>query len=160
MKTERMLVRCLAKMILNNDKGYRDSLRSECEYLLDKLESEDVSAGTDDVKAIIAKTIHELGISAGIVGYKYVKEAITVTIEDPTMIKYVTGKLYPHIAEKFGTTPSRAERAIRHAVSMSMDRGDIDIINECFGNTIKSSTGRPTNREFIAMVAEHIRSNI
>ena len=89
--------------------------------------------------------------------YQYLREAIVLTINDMDIINAVTKVLYPAVAKKFGTTPSRVERAIRHAIEVAWDRGDIDTLNSYFGYTIQNTRGKPTNSEFIAMIADNLR---
>ncbi len=105
----------------------------------------------------ITGIIHQIGVPAHIKGYHYLREAILLSIQDTTMMSSVTKQLYPRVAKKFGTTASRVERAIRHAIEVAWDRGDVDILNSYFGYTIQNSRGKPTNSEFIAMIADKIR---
>lgn len=105
----------------------------------------------------ITDTIQEIGIPARLMGYKYIRDGIELAVSDPTIIQFMTKKLYPKVAEKFGTTASRAERAIRHAIEVAWDRGDLEIMQKYFGNTVSSAKGKPTNSEFIAMIADHLR---
>lgn len=107
-------------------------------------------------RARITGTLHEIGIPAHILGYQYIREAIAVTIHDRRMINAVTKALYPAVAKKFATTPSRVERAIRHAIGVAWVRGDIDTLQSFFGYRLNSKTGRPSNSEFIATIAEHL----
>lgn len=108
----------------------------------------------------ITEIIHQIGVPAHIKGYHYLREGIMMTIKDPTMINSVTKILYPTIAKKYNTTSSRVERAIRHAIEVAWDRGDIDILNSYFGYTIQNNRGKPTNSEFIAMISDKIRLNL
>ena len=101
--------------------------------------------------------IHEVGVPAHIKGYQYVREAIVIAVQDMDVINAVTKVLYPEVAKMNGTTASRAERAIRHAIEVAWDRGDVDILNSYFGYTIHNLRGKPTNSEFIAMIADKIR---
>ncbi|MBP0989679.1 MAG: sporulation transcription factor Spo0A, partial [Oscillospiraceae bacterium] len=94
---------------------------------------------------------------AHIKGYQYLREAIILSTEDPEIINSVTKILYPTIAKKNSTTSSRVERAIRHAIEVAWDRGDIDVLNSYFGYTVQNSRGKPTNSEFIAMIADRLR---
>ena len=95
-----------------------------------------------------------IGIPAHIKGYQYLREAIILTINDMDIINAVTKVLYPEVAKKFGTTPSRVERAIRHAIEVAWDRGDIEVLQKFFGYTVSNIKGKPTNSEFIAMIAD------
>ena len=100
---------------------------------------------------------HEIGIPAHIKGYQYLRTAIIMTINDNEIINSVTKILYPSVAKKYQTTTSRVERAIRHAIEVAWDRGDIDTLNSYFGYTIQNNRGKPTNSEFIAMIADNLR---
>ena len=110
-----------------------------------------------DMEAQVTKIIHQIGIPAHIKGYQYLRCAILMAIEDTDIINSVTKILYPSVAKKFGTTTSRVERAIRHAIEVAWDRGDVDTLNSYFGYTIQNSRGKPTNSEFIAMIADNLR---
>ena len=110
-----------------------------------------------DIEAHVTKIIHQIGVPAHIKGYQYLRTAILMTIEDNDVINSVTKILYPTVAKKYGTTTSRVERAIRHAIEVAWDRGDIDTLNSYFGYTIQNSRGKPTNSEFIAMIADNLR---
>ncbi|MBE6871502.1 MAG: sporulation transcription factor Spo0A [Ruminococcaceae bacterium] len=113
-----------------------------------------------DLEAKVTKIIHDVGVPAHIKGYQYLREAIIYTINDMDMINSVTKVLYPTVAKRFATTPSRVERAIRHAIEVAWDRGDIDTINTIFGYTVHNNKGKPTNSEFIAMIADRLRLQI
>ena len=110
-----------------------------------------------DMEAQVTKIIHQIGVPAHIKGYQYLRTAILMTIEDTEIINSVTKILYPTVAKKYGTTTSRVERAIRHAIEVAWDRGDVDTLNSYFGYTIQNSRGKPTNSEFIAMIADNLR---
>ncbi|MCL1807675.1 MAG: sporulation transcription factor Spo0A [Oscillospiraceae bacterium] len=105
----------------------------------------------------ITDIIHEIGIPAHIKGYQYVREAIIFAVHNPAAIGSVTKVLYPYVAEKFGTTASRVERAIRHAIEVAWDRGDLDTLQSIFGYTVSNIKGKPTNSEFIAMIADRLQ---
>ncbi len=109
------------------------------------------------IEAEITNIIHEIGVPAHIKGYLYLREAIGMVIENIEYLSAVTKELYPSIASKFNTTPSRVERAIRHAIEVAWSRGKIDTINKLFGYTVHNGKGKPTNSEFIAMVADKLR---
>ena len=111
----------------------------------------------NDMEAQVTKIIHQIGVPAHIKGYQYLRTAILMTIEDNDIINSVTKVLYPTVAKKYQTTTSRVERAIRHAIEVAWDRGDIDTLNSYFGYTIQNSRGKPTNSEFIAMIADNLR---
>ncbi len=110
-----------------------------------------------DMEAQVTKIIHQIGIPAHIKGYQYLRSAILMTINDSDIINSVTKVLYPSVAKKFQTTTSRVERAIRHAIEVAWDRGDVDTLNSFFGYTIQNARGKPTNSEFIAMIADNLR---
>lgn len=110
-----------------------------------------------DVEAKITKVIQEIGVPAHIKGYLYLREAITIVIDDMDYLGAVTKELYPAVANKFDTTPSRVERAIRHAIEVAWNRGKIETIDRIFGYTINNNKGKPTNSEFIALIADKLR---
>lgn len=114
-------------------------------------------SGPIDLEEEITNIIHEIGVPAHIKGYIYLREAITMVINNMELLSAVTKELYPTIAEKYNTTASRVERAIRHAIEVAWGRGQVDTINKIFGYTIHNSKGKPTNSEFIAMVADKLR---
>lgn len=102
----------------------------------------------------ITAIIHDVGVPAHIKGYQYLREAILIAVEDIDVINAVTKVLYPEVARKFNTTPSRVERAIRHAIEVAWDRGDLETLQKFFGYTVSNIKGKPTNSEFIAMIAD------
>lgn len=110
-----------------------------------------------DVEAQVTKIIHQIGVPAHIKGYQYLRTAIIMAISDSEIINSVTKVLYPSVAKKYQTTTSRVERAIRHAIEVAWDRGDIDTLNSYFGYTIEQGRGKPTNSEFIAMISDNLR---
>lgn len=110
-----------------------------------------------DLESEITNIIHEIGVPAHIKGYSYLREAITMVVNDMELLSAVTKELYPSIAKKYNTTASRVERAIRHAIEVAWGRGQVDAINKLFGYTIHNDKGKPTNSEFIAMVADKLR---
>ena len=105
----------------------------------------------------VTEIIHQIGVPAHIKGYQYLRDAIIMAINDDDIINAVTKRLYPAIAKKHGTTSSRVERAIRHAIEVAWDRGDVDVLNSYFGYTIHNGRGKPTNSEFIAMISDRFR---
>ena len=105
----------------------------------------------------ITDVLHELGMPVHIKGYSYTRYAISLVVKRPQLINYITGELYPLVAKKFDTTPSRVERAIRHGVEVAWDRGDIDTLQKWFGYTVSHTKGKPTNSEFIALLADRLR---
>jgi two-component system response regulator (stage 0 sporulation protein A) len=104
----------------------------------------------------VTAIIHEIGVPAHIKGYQYLREAIMIAVEDMDVINAVTKVLYPEVARRFDTTASRVERAIRHAIEVAWDRGDLDTLQKYFGYTVNSAKGKPTNSEFIAMIADRL----
>ncbi len=114
-----------------------------------------IKAKSVDVE--VTNIIREIGIPAHIKGYQYLRDAIMMIISEVELLGAVTKVLYPMIAEKYSTTPSRVERAIRHAIEVAWNRGNIDMINRLFGYTVKLEKGKPTNSEFMAMIADRLR---
>ena len=108
------------------------------------------------LESVVTEVIHEIGVPAHIKGYQYLREAIILTIQDMDVINAVTKVLYPAVARKFSTTPSRVERAIRHAIEVAWDRGDVETLQRFFGYTVSGIKGKPTNSEFIAMIADYL----
>ncbi|MBZ2173763.1 sporulation transcription factor Spo0A [Schnuerera sp. xch1] len=115
------------------------------------------SSSKRSLEAKITNIIHEIGVPAHIKGYLYLREAILMVIQDIELLGAVTKELYPNIANKYNTTPSRVERAIRHAIEVAWTRGKIDTIDKIFGYTVNNNKGKPTNSEFIAMVSDKLR---
>ena len=111
----------------------------------------------DDIETQVTQIIHQIGVPAHIKGYQYLRTAILLTVKDSDVINSVTKVLYPSVAKKYATTTSRVERAIRHAIEVAWDRGDVDTLNAYFGYTIQNNRGKPTNSEFIAMIADNLR---
>ena len=116
-----------------------------------------VADTTPDIETQVTKIIHQIGVPAHIKGYQYLRTAILLTVKDSDIINSVTKILYPSVAKKYQTTTSRVERAIRHAIEVAWDRGDVDTLNSYFGYTIQNNRGKPTNSEFIAMIADNLR---
>ena len=104
----------------------------------------------------VTEILHQIGVPAHIKGYHYLRDSIMMAIEDPEVINAVTKQLYPSVAKRYGTTSSRVERAIRHAIEVAWDRGDVDVLNSYFGYTIHNTRGKPTNSEFIAMISDKL----
>ncbi|MEE1187294.1 MAG: sporulation transcription factor Spo0A [Acutalibacteraceae bacterium] len=119
--------------------------------------TDNVEKDDNNLELEITEIIHEIGVPAHIKGYHYLREAILLAVNDSDIINSVTKQLYPSVAKKFATTSSRVERAIRHAIEVAWDRGDIDVLNSYFGYTIHNERGKPTNSEFIAMIADKLR---
>ena len=110
-----------------------------------------------NLEAVVTSIIHEIGVPAHIKGYQYLREAILLAVADREVINAVTKVLYPEVAKRFGTTASRVERAIRHAIEVAWDRGDLETLQRFFGYTVSNAKGKPTNSEFIAMISDRIR---
>ena len=108
------------------------------------------------IEVKVTEILHEIGVPAHIKGYNYLRDSIIMSIENPDIINAVTKQLYPGVAKKYETTSSRVERAIRHAIEVAWDRGDVDVLNSYFGYTIHNDRGKPTNSEFIAMIADKL----
>jgi two-component system response regulator (stage 0 sporulation protein A) len=109
------------------------------------------------LKIQVTEILHQIGVPAHIKGYHYLRDSIIMAIETPDIINSVTKQLYPGVAKRYDTTASRVERAIRHAIEVAWDRGDVDVLNSYFGYTIHNTRGKPTNSEFIAMISDRLR---
>lgn len=125
--------------------------------LLRLAEKADSRVHAPGLEELVTSIIHEVGVPAHIKGYQYVREAIMITVEDMEVINSVTKILYPEVAKRYHTTPSRVERAIRHAIEVAWDRGDLETLQKFFGYTVSNAKGKPTNSEFIAMISDRIR---
>lgn len=110
-----------------------------------------------NMEAMVTSIIHEIGVPAHIKGYQYLREAIMIAVEDMDVINAITKVLYPQVAKTFSTTPSRVERAIRHAIEVAWDRGDLETLQRFFGYTVSNTKGKPTNSEFIALIADKLQ---
>ena len=111
----------------------------------------------NSIESMVTSIIHEIGVPAHIKGYQYLREAIIIAVEDMDVINAITKVLYPQVAKTFQTTPSRVERAIRHAIEVAWDRGDLDTLQRFFGYTVSNTKGKPTNSEFIALIADKLQ---
>ncbi len=109
------------------------------------------------IESMVTGIIHEIGVPAHIKGYQYLREAIIIAVNDMDVINAITKVLYPQVAKTFNTTPSRVERAIRHAIEVAWDRGDLDTLQRFFGYTVSNTKGKPTNSEFIALIADNLQ---
>ena len=114
-------------------------------------------SGKPNIEAMVTSIIHEIGVPAHIKGYQYLREAIIIAVNDMDVINAITKVLYPQVAKAFQTTPSRVERAIRHAIEVAWDRGDLDTLQRFFGYTVSNTKGKPTNSEFIALIADKLQ---
>ena len=111
----------------------------------------------NNIESMVTSIIHEIGVPAHIKGYQYLREAIIIAVNDMDVINAITKVLYPQVAKTFQTTPSRVERAIRHAIEVAWDRGDLDTLQRFFGYTVSNTKGKPTNSEFIALIADKLQ---
>ena len=111
----------------------------------------------NSIENMVTGIIHEIGVPAHIKGYQYLREAIIIAVNDMDVINAITKVLYPQVAKTFQTTPSRVERAIRHAIEVAWDRGDLDTLQRFFGYTVSNTKGKPTNSEFIALIADKLQ---
>ena len=138
----------------------------DMDALVDRLEELRFDAGRSvpirrapgqSIEALVTGIIHEIGVPAHIKGYQYLREAIIIAVNDMDVINAITKVLYPQVAKTFQTTPSRVERAIRHAIEVAWDRGDLDTLQRFFGYTVSNTKGKPTNSEFIALIADKLQ---
>ena len=160
----------LEREIMSNGASYfvlkPYDLEQLCENVAQMLKKNDrltrMPAGIDafGIELRVTDILHEIGVPAHIKGYHYLRDSIIMSVEQPEIINAVTKRLYPSVAKKYETTSSRVERAIRHAIEVAWDRGDIDVLNSYFGYTIHNDRGKPTNSEFIAMIADKLRLQI
>ena len=127
------------------------------ENLLQLAEKHSEQLHAPGLEELVTSIIHEVGVPAHIKGYQYVREAIMITVENMEVINSVTKVLYPEVAKRFHTTPSRVERAIRHAIEVAWSRGRMETLEELFGYTVNTGKGKPTNSEFIALISDRIR---
>lgn len=142
-----------ASMFLS--KPYNES--AMVEHLISLAEKTEKQLHGPGLEELVTSIIHEVGVPAHIKGYQYVREAIMITVENMDVINSVTKVLYPEVAKRYHTTPSRVERAIRHAIEVAWDRGDLETLQRFFGYTVSNAKGKPTNSEFIAMISDRIR---
>lgn len=147
-------MRCLAA----DNEDDRERARVEVRKMLDTVSGSD--APERDAEDWIRQVLLELGVPDHILGHRYLVQALCIAVEEPDVMEAVTGELYPRVAKTFQTTPSRVERAIRHAVELAWERGDLDVMGHYFGNTVSLTKGKPTNSEFIARVANVVRQHI
>ena len=151
----------LARRILQIAAAREESLRQKkVEEEAGQREAKVLSAAAyteNSLEADITNIIREIGIPAHIKGYQYIREAIMMTVNDINLLNYITKLLYPTIAKKYKTTSSSVERAIRHAIEVAWNRGRIDVLEDLFGYTVSAGKGKPTNSEFIALIADKLR---
>ncbi|MBQ5565720.1 MAG: sporulation transcription factor Spo0A [Clostridia bacterium] len=120
----------------------------------------DIVDSSASMEVKVTRILHQIGVPAHIKGYHYLRDSIIMCVDTPEIINAVTKRLYPAVAKNYDTTSSRVERAIRHAIEVAWDRGDVDILNSYFGYTINTGRGKPTNSEFIAMISDKLRLQI
>ncbi len=138
------------RIMITVPSGETGTEQADHETAMSELDSRDLEKDVTDM-------IHEIGVPAHIKGYQYLREAIMMSVEDVEMLGSITKILYPTIAKKYQTTPSRVERAIRHAIEVAWSRGKMETLDALFGYTINTGKGKPTNSEFIALIADKIR---
>lgn len=147
----------IRELVTNKVVGGEPKIRQNQEVQMTR---SDYVKNTGNIETEITNIIHEIGVPAHIKGYLYLREAIKMVIDNVELLGAVTKELYPSIAKKYNTTPSRVERAIRHAIEVAWSRGKVDTINQLFGYTVHNTKGKPTNSEFIAMIADKLRLEI
>lgn len=146
--------------LMNGDKAFQIMITvpsDKQEAAAGELKASENLNSTRDLEKDVTNMIHEIGVPAHIKGYQYLREAIMMSVEDVEMLGSITKILYPTIAAKYQTTPSRVERAIRHAIEVAWSRGKMETLDALFGYTINTGKGKPTNSEFIALIADKIR---
>ena len=144
----------IRELVTNKVVGGEPKIRQNQEVQMTR---SDYVKNTGNIETEITNIIHEIGVPAHIKGYLYLREAIKMVIDNVELLGAVTKELYPSIAKKYNTTPSRVERAIRHAIEVAWSRGKVDTINQLFGYTVHNTKGKPTNSEFITMIADKLR---
>ena len=147
-------VNAIMRYIVADSREEKNAIMEEIKDMIEPVSNEKRSENIEDV---ISEILVELGMPSHIMGYQYSVYAIKIAVENPDIINAITCGLYPTVAEHYGTTASRVERAIRHGIECAWDRGDLDVIEKYFGNTISLVKGRPTNSEFIARVSNIVR---
>ena len=145
------------QVLLNRIKHIRKSSIKDLRTVRQAVHRDPAPYGKHNLEADVTNIIHEIGVPAHIKGYQYLRDAIILSVNDMEMLNSITKVLYPTIAKKHQTTPSRVERAIRHAIEVAWSRGKMDTIDALFGYTVSTGKGKPTNSEFIALIADKIR---
>ena len=143
-----LLKPCTARAVLERLNEMRESLSPRSPFTKPR---------EANIEAMVTSMIHEIGVPAHIKGYQYLREAIIIAVNDMEVINAITKVLYPQVAKTFATTPSRVERAIRHAIEVAWDRGDLETLQRFFGYTVSNTKGKPTNSEFIALIADKLQ---
>lgn len=144
------------EMLLNRIKTVRRPVRS-CEKRNDELSSQVPYIREGDLENRVTNLLHEIGIPAHIKGYHYLRDSIIMAVQDMDVLNAITKVLYPTVAKRYQTTSSRVERAIRHAIEVEWNRGKLDTLDELFGYTVSTGKGKPTNSEFVALIADTIQ---
>ncbi len=144
------------EMLLNRIKTVRRPVRS-CEKRNDELSSQVPYIREGDLENRVTNLLHEIGIPAHIKGYHYLRDSIIMAVQDMDVLNAITKVLYPTVAKRYQTTSSRVERAIRHAIEVAWNRGKLDTLDELFGYTVSTGKGKPTNSEFVALIADTIQ---
>lgn len=147
-------VNAIMRYIVAESDEEKKKTKEEIKFMVNHVAQEMQTANVEDV---VSEILVELGMPSHIKGYRYSVYAIKLAVEVPDIIDAITGKLYPAVADHYGTTATRAERAIRHAIECAWDRADIEVIKKYFGNTISITNGKPTNSEFIARMANIVK---
>jgi two-component system, response regulator, stage 0 sporulation protein A len=145
------------RQMFNNVITDSSEVKRRSSFITNNIGIREFDNNPNNLEQEITNIIHEIGVPAHIKGYIYLREAITMVVNNMELLSAVTKELYPSIAKKYNTTASRVERAIRHAIEVAWSRGQVDIINKIFGYTVHNDKGKPTNSEFIAMVADKLR---
>ena len=154
------LLRAVAEFIVADGFEAGEAAKARIREILGKDETRPPIQKDVDLEAVVRRALLELGVHANILGYKYLVFALCMTVKDPSATTGITKKIYPAVAKKFGTTPERAERSIRHGVEAVFERGNYECIWQYFGNSIDPTKGKATNAEFIACVADAIRQKM
>lgn len=143
---------CDSEAVAERIREIRDSRSQSRQTVMSRRQKNEVN-----MEAMVTSIIHEIGVPAHIKGYQYLREAIMIAVNDMDVINAITKVLYPQVAKTFSTTPSRVERAIRHAIEVAWDRGDLETLQRFFGYTVSNTKGKPTNSEFIALIADKLQ---
>lgn len=150
-------VNAIMRYIVAESEKEKKNAMEKIKRIIEPVEMENYNKNVEDV---ISDILVELGMPSHIRGYRYTVYAIKIATENPDILYSITNKLYPAIAERYGTTATRCERSIRHAIECAWDRGDLDVIKKYFGNTVSLTRGKPTNSEFIARMANIVKRKI
>ena len=152
MKNFERWLRTIARCLAAEDQEEREEARMELQEMLE--DAGETQRVPDAAEKLVYDMLLKIGVPAHIIGYQYLREAIILAVNDMSVINSITSVLYPEVAVKFNTTASRVERAIRHAIEVAWERGDLDVLHHYFGYTVSITRGKPTNSEFIARIAD------